>query len=92
MAYYCYILMCANGAFYTGWSTDPFRRLEQHNNGKGARYVKLNGPARLVYFEELPDHTSALKREFEIKKWTHARKQKFIEVSSNNLLLISNSE
>ena len=48
MAYFCYLLKCANGAYYTGWSTDPYRRLQQHNNGKGARYVKLNGPAQLA--------------------------------------------
>lgn len=87
MAYFCYLLKCANGAYYTGWSTDPYRRLQQHNNGKGARYVKLNGPAQLVYIEEVENHIAALKRELEIKQWSHAKKQIFVETAINNLLI-----
>lgn len=79
MAYYCYILQCANGAFYTGWTTDPIRRLKTHNAGRGACYTRLNGPAKLVYLEEVADHSTALKREFEIKQWKHAKKRRFIE-------------
>ncbi|MFZ3071558.1 MAG: GIY-YIG nuclease family protein [Anaerolineaceae bacterium] len=85
MAYYCYILECANGAYYTGWTKDPARRLKQHNAGHGARYTRLNGPARLVYVEEVPDHISALKREAEIKSWDHARKGRFVRGAANNL-------
>lgn len=79
MPFYCYILKCANGAYYTGWSTDPLRRLEQHNTGKGARYTRLNRPVALVYVEEQPDQTSVLRREFEIKKWSHSRKKTLVE-------------
>jgi len=78
VAFYVYILKCANEAFYTGWSTDPLRRLKQHNNGHGARYTRVNGPATLVYFEEQPDRASAQRREAEIKRWDHARKQNLI--------------
>ena len=60
------MLECANGKYYTGWSTDPFRRLTQHNSGLGARYTRMNGPSRLVYVEEVPDHSTALKHEMEI--------------------------
>ncbi len=48
MAFFCYIVECADGTFYTGWSTDPERRLRQHNRGKGARYTRTHGPVRLV--------------------------------------------
>ncbi|HSB89575.1 MAG TPA: GIY-YIG nuclease family protein, partial [Anaerolineales bacterium] len=37
--YYCYILECSDGTFYTGWTTDPQRRLRQHCAGRGARYT-----------------------------------------------------
>lgn len=73
-AYYCYMVRCANGAFYTGWTTDPLRRLAEHNAGRGARYTRMNGPVELVYVEQVADHVSALKREAEIKKIGHARK------------------
>jgi len=62
MAYYCYLVECANGAYYAGWTLDPLRRVRQHNAGKGARYTRLNGPVKLVYVELVPDRVSALKR------------------------------
>jgi len=79
MAYYCYMVRCTNGAYYTGWTTDPLRRVKEHNAGRGARYTKMNGPVELVYVEEVTDHSSALKREAEIKKLGHARKMKLVD-------------
>jgi len=74
MPYYCYMVHCANDAYYTGWTTDPLRRVKEHNAGRGARYTKMHGPVALVYVEEVEDHVAALKREAEIKKYTHAKK------------------
>jgi putative endonuclease len=78
MAFYCYILECSDGSFYTGWSTDPEKRLLQHNRGSGARYTRSRRPVRLVYTEELPDKIAALKRERAIKALTRSKKQKLI--------------
>jgi putative endonuclease len=74
MGYYCYILKCADGTFYTGWTTDPQRRLKQHNTGQGARYTRSRRPVELVYVEDQLDKTSAMKREHIIKKLSHAQK------------------
>jgi putative endonuclease len=74
MAFYCYMVRCTNDAFYTGWTTDPLRRVAEHNAGRGARYTRMHRPVRLVYVEEVEDHSAALKREAEIKGFTHARK------------------
>jgi putative endonuclease len=79
MAFYCYILECADGTYYTGWSTDPERRLRQHNSGKGARYTRSHRPVRLVYVEEQPDRNSAMRREIQIKQMTRERKAKLIK-------------
>ena len=79
MAYYCYMVRCANDAYYTGWTTDPIRRVKEHNAGRGARYTRMHGPVELVYVEEVEDHIAALKREAEIKKLGHARKVKLAE-------------
>jgi putative endonuclease len=80
MECYCYILECADGTYYTGWSTNPERRMDQHNKGKGARYTKTRRPVKLVYIEPQPDKVSALKRERAIKALT--RKQKIILVGA----------
>lgn len=79
MTCYCYILECADGTYYTGWTTDPERRVKQHNKGIGARYTKTRRPVRLVYLEEQPDKISALKRELAIKKLKRGQKSKLVE-------------
>ncbi len=79
MAYYCYIVECADGSYYTGWTLDPGRREKQHNSGRGAKYTRLHRPVRLVYMEEQPDRSSAMKREARIKTFTHDQKRKLVD-------------
>jgi putative endonuclease len=79
MAYFCYILECSDGTFYTGWTTDPPRREQQHNAGTGARYTRIRRPVRLIYVEEVEDKSSALKRELQIKAMPRDRKNTLIE-------------
>ena len=74
MPYYCYILECADGSFYTGWTTDPVRRERQHNRGAGARYTRTHRPVRLVYVEPQPDRSTALRRERATQQLDHAHK------------------
>jgi len=78
MAFFCYILECSDGTFYTGWSTDPERRERQHNAGRGARYTRDRRPVRLVYIEEQPDKPAALRRELRIKRLPREKKLKLI--------------
>ena len=75
---FCYILECVDGSYYTGWTTDPDRRIIQHNQGRGARYTRTRGPVRLVYLEAQPDRSSAMKREAEIKKLKHEQKRRLV--------------
>ena len=77
-ACYCYIVQCADGTYYTGWTTDPERRVAVHNKGRGAKYTKMRLPVKLVYVEQQPDRKSAMKRERAIKKMTRSQKQKLI--------------
>ena len=78
MPFFCYMVECADGTFYTGWSTDPTRREKVHNIGRGAKYTRMRRPVKLIYVEELPDKSSALKREREIKKLSRKRKEKLM--------------
>lgn len=66
--HYVYILQCADGTLYTGYTNDLEQRLNQHNEGKeGAKYTRSRRPCRLVYHEEYNSKTEALKREYFIK-------------------------
>jgi len=78
MAFYCYILECSDGTYYTGWTINPELRLNTHNKGAGARYTRSRRPVRMVYMEECPDKGSAIKRERAIKALSRTRKQKLI--------------
>ena len=80
---YCYIVECADGTYYTGWTTDPKRRVATHNKGRGAKYTKMRLPVQLVYVEEQPDLKTAMKREIAIKKMQRARKMKLIGESGS---------
>ena len=80
MAFYCYILECADGTFYTGWTTDPPRRERQHNTGRGAKYTRTRRPVKMVYIEAQLDRVTAMKRERAIKKMTREQKRKIIEM------------
>ena len=85
MAYYCYLLECADGTYYCGWTKDVQRRLDTHNKGRGAKYTRMRRPVTLVYYEELPDRSEAMRREHKLKQKTREQKalliQKFSEGS-----------
>jgi putative endonuclease len=76
MSFYCYIVECADGTYYTGWTVDPEKRVVVHNKGRGARYTRTRGPVRLVYVEELPDRKSAMLWGIAIKKMKREMKMK----------------
>lgn len=72
---FTYMVMCADGTLYTGWTTDLAARLAAHNAGTGARYTRGRGPVRLVYWEEYTDQSEARRRECEIKKLDRRQKE-----------------
>lgn len=84
MAYYCYILECTNGSYYSGSTQDPIKRFTVHLCGRGARYTRLNPPNRIVYIEEQPDLGSALRREAAIKKLSHPQKKAMLSNTQLN--------
>lgn len=79
--YWVYILVCQDGSLYTGIALDPFKRLTQHNAGKGAKYTKNRRPCRMVYREEMPSKGEALRREYAIKKLSRTEKLSLIKDS-----------
>ncbi len=72
---YTYILRCADGSLYTGWTNNLEKRIEQHNSGKGAKYTKGRRPVKLAYYEEFDTKEEAMRREWEIKKMTRKEKE-----------------
>ena len=75
----CYILRCADGTLYTGWTNDLERRLKTHNAGKGGKYTRARLPVELVYYEQYPTKAEAMSREWRIKRLPRAEKLRLIE-------------
>lgn len=72
---FVYILRCADGSLYTGWTNDLERRVAAHNAGSASRCTRSRRPVALVYSERCADKSAALRREAEIKRLTKAEKE-----------------
>ena len=75
MAWTVYLARCRDGTLYTGITTDPERRVAEHNAGSGAAYTRTRLPVVLVYWEGVSDRSSALRREHVIKGLSRAEKE-----------------
>lgn len=74
MMNYTYLLRCADGTFYCGWTNDLEARVRTHNDGHGAKYTRGRLPVELVYYEEFDTRQEAMKREHEIKQLSRKKK------------------
>ena len=73
-----YIVECADGSYYCGWTNNVNKRLAAHNAGKGAKYTKPRLPVKLVYQEEFSTKEEAMSREWHIKQLTRSQKEALI--------------
>ena len=69
---YVYMVRCAGGQLYTGWTNDPEARLQ---SGRGAKYTRAHTALDFAYLEECADKSAALRREIALKKLPKARKE-----------------
>jgi len=79
MPYYVYILLCKGGTFYTGYTKNLNTRMNQHMNGKGAKYTKMHKPKKIAYTEEFTSRAKAMRRERSIKRLSHRQKRQLIK-------------
>ena len=74
---YVYMVKCADGSLYTGWTNDLIGRLHSHNHGKaGAKYTRSRRPVTLFYFECFRTKQEAMRREYALKKLTRPEKER----------------
>ena len=71
---YAYIVRCADGTLYTGWTNNLQRRLAAHNAGKGAKYTRARRPVELFYWETFDTCQEAMRREAALKRLRRAEK------------------
>ena len=78
--FYVYILQCQGGTYYTGYTNDLEKRVEDHNSGKGAKYTRDRRPAKLVWCKEYRYFKNALHAERNIKKLTRRQKEGLVRI------------
>ena len=76
---YTYIVKCKDGSLYTGWTNDLDKRIQAHNQGKGAKYTRSRCPVELVYYETFRTKEEAMRREYAIKRLTTRQKHDLIK-------------
>ncbi len=77
--HYVYIIECADGTFYTGYTTDVDRRVAEHNAGEGAKYTRGRTPVTLRHTETYESQAAAMRREYELKQLSHTEKAQLAE-------------
>ena len=76
---YTYILRCADGTYYCGWTNDLEKRLKAHNEGAGAKYTKARRPVEMIYHEAFETKEEAMRREYEIKQLSRKQKEALVQ-------------
>lgn len=90
--HFAYLLQCADGTLYGGYTTDLQKRLAAHNSGKGAKYTRSRLPVELVYWEECPTKEAAMSREWQLKHLTREKKLELIHFQKENPMRIRKLE
>jgi len=81
--HYVYVLECADGTFYTGYTTDVERRVAEHDAGEGAKYTRGRTPVELVYRERFDSQSAAMSRGYELKQLSRREKERLIDADES---------
>lgn len=85
MSGYMYILLCSNGAYYTGSTKNLDKRMQEHQNGEGANFTKKHLPVKLVYYEFFERIDDAFYREKQVQNWSRLKKEALINRENSKL-------
>ncbi len=80
--HYIYVLRCADGSLYTGYTTDLRAREAAHNAGRGAKYTRGRRPVALVHSERFRSQAKALRREYALKQLSRPDKEAIVALGS----------
>ena len=76
--HFVYVIECADGSFYTGYTTDVERRVAEHDAGEGAKYTRGRTPVELVHVEAFASRSAAMGREYEVKQLSRVGKERLV--------------
>jgi len=79
-----YLLRCADGSLYTGWTVDLDRRIARHAAGTASAYTRGRRPVELALALPMPDRTAARREEARIKGLARAEKLALVEAGQSS--------
>ena len=79
MSHHVYILECADGTYYTGYTTDVERRVAEHNEGTAAKYTRGRTLVEVIHTETFDSQSAAMQREYAIKQLRRPAKEELVE-------------
>lgn len=74
-----YVLQCADQTYYTGYTNHLTKRIQAHNDGKGAKYTRGRRPVHCIYYEYFETKTEAMRAEYAFKQKTRKQKEQYIK-------------
>ncbi|MFC1674530.1 GIY-YIG nuclease family protein [Candidatus Omnitrophota bacterium] len=76
--YWVYMVECRNGTYYTGYTNNLEKRIEKHNQGKGAKYTRDRRPVKLVWCKEYMNFRPAFLEDKRIKRLNRKQKEELV--------------
>ncbi|MNL60212.1 GIY-YIG nuclease superfamily protein [compost metagenome] len=80
-SHFMYVLRCADGSLYTGYTVDVPRRLRQHQAGKASRYTRTRRPLALAGWWQFETQRAAMQAEYDFKRLARAEKLRLIQLA-----------
>lgn len=87
--YHLYILLCNDGTYYIGSTRNVDARVMRHNEGRASNYTAIRRPLTLAYTEAYPDQSAAMRREQQLKGWSHQKRQALVDGDLERLKQLS---
>ena len=84
-SYFVYMLLCSDGSYYTGYTSNVLSRFERHKKGHGARYTKMRQPKRIVYLQRFATRRAAMRRERQMKTLSHDDKRDLARLHKSSI-------
>ena len=83
--HYFYVLECADGSYYAGYTNNIEKRIHTHNEGKGAKYTRARRPVVLRYYEQYETKTEAMQAEYRFKQLKRSEKERIVQIVGKDI-------
>ena len=84
-SYFVYMLLCDDGSYYTGYTSNVLSRFERHKKGHGARYTRMRQPRKIVYLQKFSTRRAAMRKERQMKALSHDEKRDLVRLRKSGM-------